>query len=72
MLSGLKRIPMLRLLVPFLFGLIGFAFLIEQVSIDIDLVWWILGVLSLQIFILIVFRKTDSIWFSLDWARSQH
>ncbi|MFT4524113.1 MAG: competence protein ComEC [Bacteroidia bacterium] len=65
MLSGLKRIPMLRLLVPFLFGLIGFAFLIEQVSIDIDLVWWILGVLSLQIFILIVFRKTD---YTLRWT----
>lgn len=59
MLTALKRIPLFRLLIPFLSGLIGAAFLIEWIEVSIGLVWPIAAVTLLILSLLILFRKSD-------------
>lgn len=65
MLSYIKRIPLLRLLLPFIGGLIGCAFLIELVPIKVGLVWWVLAALALVIILMIVFKRAS---FSQRWG----
>ena len=65
MLIALKRIPLFRLLIPFLGGLIGSAFLIEWIEVSIDMVWPIAGFTLLIIILLVLFRKTD---YTLRWT----